>query len=107
MSWPALLARDRADWGVNLLLFALAAVMESVSPFEQFLQREALPALSFPLKPNTVPSWTLLPTAYALPAAVLLGLHASKGLERRDTVRATLSPRAGGRSVAEACRRPS
>ena len=87
-SWPALLARDGADWGVNALLFALAALMEGLPPFEQYLQPESLPPLSYPLKPNTVPSWTLLPTAYALPAAVLLGLHAAKRLERRDTLRA-------------------
>jgi hypothetical protein len=91
-SWPALLARDAADWGVNALLFALAAAMEGFSPFERFLQLESLPALQYPLLPNTVPSWTLLPTAYALPAVVLLGLHAAKRLERRDTVRAAAQP---------------
>lgn len=91
-SWPALLARDAADWGVNALLFALAAMMEGLSPFERYLQLESLPALQYPLLPNTVPSWTLLPTAYVLPAVVLLGLHATKRLERRDTVRAVAHP---------------
>lgn len=89
-SWPALLARDGVDWGVNALLFALSVVMEGLSPFEQVLQRESLPWLSYPLQPNTVPSWTLLPTAYALPSVVLLGLTAAKRLERRDTARGSV-----------------
>jgi hypothetical protein len=75
---------------MNALLFGLAAAMETASPFEQYLQREALPFLSYPLKANTVPSWTLLPTAYALPAVVFVGLHAAKRLERRDTAKLVL-----------------
>ena len=92
-SWPSLLARDAVDWGMNALLFALAALMETASPFEQFVLLESLPALSYPLKGNTVPSWTLLPTAYALPAAVFVGLHAAKRLERHDTARALQNSR--------------
>ena len=90
VSWPTLLARDAVDWGMNALLFGLAATMEAASPFEQFIQKETLPFLSYPLKANTVPSWTLLPTAYALPTAVFVGLHAAKRLERRDTAKLVL-----------------
>jgi hypothetical protein len=82
-SWATLLARDALDWCLVAALVILAIGCDAAEPFQQYLQPEQLWALSYPLQPNTVPSWSVLPLGFLLPAAVLAALR----LERRETAR--------------------
>ncbi|KAL8142022.1 hypothetical protein V2J09_015054 [Rumex salicifolius] len=61
------------DWLVLIVLVALEAVLELViNPFNQFVSKDMMADLKFPLKANTVPMWTVPLYAGALPIVIFV-----------------------------------
>ena len=60
-----------ADWAAAALLLGLVVLAEVAPARRRFLRPADLPAVSFPLQANTVPSWSVPAANLAVPLAVM------------------------------------
>ncbi|EEF37504.1 phosphatidic acid phosphatase, putative [Ricinus communis] len=58
------------DWIILLLLIVIDVILNIIEPFHRFVGQGMMTDLTYPLKPNTVPVWTVPILAGILPLAI-------------------------------------
>ncbi|KAJ9708277.1 hypothetical protein PVL29_000371 [Vitis rotundifolia] len=60
------------DWLILILLVVVEVILNVIEPFHRFVGKEMLTDLSYPLKTNTIPFWSVPLIAILLPIVVIL-----------------------------------
>lgn len=47
------------DWLILMLLVAIYVILNRIDPFHRFIGKDMMADLKYPLKDNTVPSWSV------------------------------------------------
>ncbi|KAG5399254.1 hypothetical protein IGI04_021068 [Brassica rapa subsp. trilocularis] len=68
------------DWIILVLLVILECILLIIHPFYRFVSKDMMTDLSFPLKSNTVPIWTVPIYAMLLPLVIFIAIY----FRRRD-----------------------
>ncbi|XP_058185266.1 lipid phosphate phosphatase 2-like isoform X3 [Rhododendron vialii] len=68
------------DWLILMLLVAIYVILNRIDPFHRFVGKDMMDDLKYPLKDNTVPSWSIPIYAILLPIVIFLFFY----FRRRD-----------------------
>ncbi|CAN7108020.1 unnamed protein product [Brassica rapa subsp. narinosa] len=68
------------DWIILVLLVVLECILLIIHPFYRFVSKDMMTDLSFPLKSNTVPIWSVPVYAMLLPLVIFIAIY----FRRRD-----------------------
>ncbi|KAL4577589.1 hypothetical protein LXL04_013698 [Taraxacum kok-saghyz] len=68
------------DWLIIALLAAITGILALLHPFHRFIGKDMMSDLKYPMKPSTIPFWTVPLYAVVLPIVIFLAFY----LRRKD-----------------------